>query len=167
MNIFVLGYDPATAARYHADKHVVKMITETCQMLSTCLREKGDDNELLYERTHTNHPCNVWLRESDGNFAWLTQLLASLIDQYDRRFGLPNKFVRAREILEYCQEKVVHDEAMTPFRLCMPDEYKVEGNPVASYRNYYIGEKAGFATWRNDAPDWWEMAILKHQWERA
>lgn len=35
VNIFYLDHDPAVAARYHCDKHVVKMVTETAQLLST------------------------------------------------------------------------------------------------------------------------------------
>ena len=35
MNIFVLDEDPIKAAAYHCNKHVVKMIIECAQMLST------------------------------------------------------------------------------------------------------------------------------------
>jgi hypothetical protein len=35
MNIFALSLDPKVAAQGHGDKHVVKMILETCQMLYT------------------------------------------------------------------------------------------------------------------------------------
>ena len=35
MNIFVLHWKPRKAARWHVDKHVVKMILETCQLLYT------------------------------------------------------------------------------------------------------------------------------------
>lgn len=35
MNLFVLSFHPKIAARYHLDKHVVKMILEACQLLYT------------------------------------------------------------------------------------------------------------------------------------
>lgn len=35
MNIFVLHWKPRKCARWHVDKHVVKMILETCQLLYT------------------------------------------------------------------------------------------------------------------------------------
>ena len=35
MNIFVLDENPYLAAQYHNNKHVVKMILETAQLLST------------------------------------------------------------------------------------------------------------------------------------
>jgi hypothetical protein len=39
--------------------------------------------------------------------------------------------------------------------LAMPDEYKIPGDPVASYRAYYVGEKLKFATWRHsEKPEW-------------
>ena len=38
MNIFVLDMNPVTAAQMQCDKHVVKMIVESAQMLSTAHR---------------------------------------------------------------------------------------------------------------------------------
>ena len=38
MNIFYLHENPEICAEYHCDKHVVKMILETAQMLSTAHR---------------------------------------------------------------------------------------------------------------------------------
>ena len=38
MNIFILSDEPTKAAREHNDKHVVKMILESGQMLSTAHR---------------------------------------------------------------------------------------------------------------------------------
>ena len=43
MNIFVLDDDIEKCARYHCDKHVVKMILESAQMLSTVSRENGGE----------------------------------------------------------------------------------------------------------------------------
>lgn len=41
MNIFVLDYNPQKAALYHCDKHVVKMILESAQILSSICRLKN------------------------------------------------------------------------------------------------------------------------------
>jgi len=54
-----------------------------------------------------------------------------------------------------------------PFPQCMPDQYKVEGDPVAAYRNYYKGEKAYFARWNKGraSPEWWDddmQNFVKH-----
>lgn len=42
---------------------------------------------------------------------------------------------------------------------CMPDHCKVGGDSwedvIASYRNYYHIEKAHFATWKRNKPNWY------------
>jgi len=164
MNIFVLDNDPSLAARYHCDKHVVKMITETCQLLSTFLRSKGHTNSILYKSTHINHSCNVWLRESPANFMWLVSLLAGLLIQYRIRYNKFDTFIHAEEIhtyaynigCDYIFAGYNMKDHMTPFKLCMPEQYKVEGDPVTSYRNYYIAEKKDFCEWKNEIPEWWK-----------
>jgi hypothetical protein len=36
----------------------------------------------------------------------------------------------------------------------MPDEYKAS-NAIQSYRNYYVGDKKSFASWKNrETPTW-------------
>jgi len=38
----------------------------------------------------------------------------------------------------------------------MPEQYKVPGDPVKAYRNYYMGEKRHFASWTHRRPpEWW------------
>ena len=70
MNIFMLDKDPVKAAQYHCDKHVVKMILETGQLLSTAWRMiDGDefaDSRGMYKCTHKNHPSAVWARETNN-----------------------------------------------------------------------------------------------------
>jgi len=39
----------------------------------------------------------------------------------------------------------------------MPDQYKSQ-DAVEAYRNYYLGEKAGFAKWTNrEIPEWFTL----------
>jgi hypothetical protein len=41
----------------------------------------------------------------------------------------------------------------------MPEQYRNEKDPVAAYRSYYLGAKAGIAEWRHSAmPEWWVAA---------
>lgn len=68
MNIFVLDSDPEIAAKYHTDKHVIKMILESAQMMSTVVRYVGLDAG--YKSTHLNHPCTIWARTSLSNWLW-------------------------------------------------------------------------------------------------
>ena len=56
MNIFVLSKNPQIAAHLHCDKHVVKMILETAQLLYSAHPVIPGG----YKRTHVNHPCAVW-----------------------------------------------------------------------------------------------------------
>ena len=55
MNIFYLSHDPEEAAQYQYNKHVVKMILESAQLLCTAHRELGND-DVPYKSTHKNHP---------------------------------------------------------------------------------------------------------------
>ena len=50
MNIFVLHKNPIEAAKMACDKHVVKMILETAQMLCTVAHAHGF--EAQYRATH-------------------------------------------------------------------------------------------------------------------
>ena len=45
----------------------------------------------------------------------------------------------------------------------MPDECKVPGDSVASYRKYYIMKKHRFATWKNKLPpQWYSEGCIKY-----
>ncbi|WP_218143944.1 hypothetical protein [Nitrosomonas marina] len=56
-----------------------------------------------------------------------------------------------REISDLTYELV----GLTPFAQAMPDKYKVPGNAVKAYRQFYVGEKLGFAKWtKRNIPKW-------------
>lgn len=72
MNLFYLSVDPEEAARFHCDKHVVKMIVEYAQLLSTCHRIlDGTPTSIEYtdDRLHASsgevrqraHTKQMWL----------------------------------------------------------------------------------------------------------
>jgi hypothetical protein len=66
MNIFVLDRNPIQAARYHNDKHCIKMILEHTQMLSTAIRVCSHDQvDGVYKIAHLNHP---WSDKQDQTF---------------------------------------------------------------------------------------------------
>lgn len=54
MNIFVLSTNPVECASFHNDKHVVKMIVEYAQLLSSVHRVYGYD--VGYKLTHKTIP---------------------------------------------------------------------------------------------------------------
>ena len=157
MNIFYLDRDPVIAAQMMCDKHVVKMILESAQMLSTAHRViDGDDyaNERgLYKMAHKNHPSTIWVRSSDEHYKWLYKLMLSLMEEYTYRYGKHHATERLIEPLRLLPTSIENNGFTDPPQ-CMPD-YCKKDDVVSSYQNYYIEEKSGFATWKSRAvPEW-------------
>lgn len=152
MNIFVLDLDIKKCAQFHCDQHVVKMILESVQMLCTVLNKKG--YQTPYKSTHVKHPCVLWLEDSYDNFLWLKELTVALNEEYKFRYQkqTDHKSMTAlAEIIDYQYEK----RGLTEFPQAMPDEFKVQGDAVQAYRNFYLGDKARFAKWsKRPAPSW-------------
>ena len=182
MNIFWLSLNVALCAQYHCDKHVVKMILEYAQLLSTAhhiLDGKKEErfnsngktlmpkyqhpNTTLYKPTHINHPCSVWTRKTSGNYQILYQLFCTLCDEYTHRYGKIHKTdSKLREILKNVP-KNIHIGEMTPPAIAIADKslkiHSLDGKYyiVESYRNYYNVEKRKFAKWTNrEIPDWFK-----------
>lgn len=155
MNIFVLDENTDICAEYHNDKHVVKMILESAQMLSTAVRSTGVDAG--YKSTHLNHPCNIWVRESIWNWWWLFDLAYSLHNEWQYRFDHPeHKKHKSFEVILSLPEPKLPDLGLTPFAQAMPDEYKSD-DAVEAYRNYYMNEKDHLAGWKKrNKPEWYK-----------
>ena len=71
MNIFYLDEDPFEAARLQYNKHVVKMILESAQMLCTAHHHYESSVDIPYKKAHYNHPSTKWTRENASNYSWL------------------------------------------------------------------------------------------------
>ena len=91
MNIFHLDKDPKICAEYHCDRHVVKMILETAQMLSTAYRKHCGDDDNLYKSAYPKHPMTIWVGESVENFNYAHLLGKELGLQYYKRYGRIHK----------------------------------------------------------------------------
>ena len=152
MNIFILDSDPETAAQQQCDKHVVKMVLETAQMLCAA----WPSGEAPYKRTHAKHPCTLWALESLQNFEWLINHGLALAAEYRKRYGRSHKSERVIDwVCERYYDLDLPQIGLTPFAQAMPDEYK-QDDPVAAYRAYYQGEKSDIAVWKHsEAPEWW------------
>lgn len=163
MNIFVLHIDPQKAAEYHMDVHVIKMILESAQMLSTVARRyEVPSSTQGYRSTHKNHPCTVWAAASFQNWLWLYELWLCLCREYEYRYNKVHKtYITKYEILTQCKKELrnaMPHKGLTIFAQAMPAMYKVPGNPVAAYRKYYLAKKvtmfrAGYRKTR-PAPKW-------------
>lgn len=159
MNIFVLNQDPRQAARDHCDRHVIKMVTEYAQLLSTAHHVLNPYDTRGFKSTHVNHPCSVWVRSGDENYRWLYELYDALGKEYQRRYLKDHaSYMLHRFTLKELPEGI--PKGATHFVLAMPDKYK-SPNPVKAYHNYYVGEKSYFATWKPPAtvPHWYNELI--------
>lgn len=176
MNIFYLDKDPILAARYHCDKHVVKMILESAQLLSTAHRvldgEEGVKlssngrklktwilpdyrEEILYKATHVNHPSAKWVRESRPNYIWLTDLADALLYEYANRYARGHACIGILNDLQWFLPDNLPDGEFSEPPQAMPEYCQVPGDSVQAYRNYYINEKKDIAEWRYSAiPEW-------------
>ena len=165
MNIFYLDKDPYLAACYHCDKHVVKMILETCQILASVHHRWGNGHNVTYKETHKNHPSTKWAGDSNANYLWLVKLGKYLLLEYADRYGKTHKCnTYLYGELESPPKNMYIGGSLEPAfcapPACMPDEYKVGQEPrtkeetVESYRNYYLGAKADIAKWKlGNVPD--------------
>jgi hypothetical protein len=141
MNIFFLDFNPRKAANYHCDKHVVKMILETAQLLYSAHWITNQDKlpEIAYRKTHPNHPCAIWTRESLANYTWLCELGMALCEEYTFRYDKVHKTQNHITWLSL-NPPDIPSLGVTTIRQAMPDEYK-RPNPVDGYRTYYCENK--------------------------
>lgn len=151
MNIFYLHDAPKPCAAMHTDKHVVKMILEYAQLLSTAHYVcDGATPEGMYKPTHINHPSAIWVRKSEHNYKWLCYLLIYLCSEYTYRYSKVHKV--EREGLCYLLlknvPKNIGKELWSEPTPAMPDEYKVKDDSIASYRKYYASAKTHLHSWK-------------------
>lgn len=183
MNIFALDNCPQTAAQYHCDKHVVKMILEYAQLLSTAHRlldgkevegktatgrkvkrwtlsdSEADARMLL--ASHVNHPCAVWTRHSKENYEWLYQLMVNLMQEYTYRYGKIHSIEKRCRTILATPPKNIKSDCLTELPQAMPDHCKISNQPVPAYRSYYNIEKKRFAKWtKRPRPRWFTPTTL-------
>ena len=143
MNIFHLHECPDKAARLQYNKHVVKMILESAQMLCTahhCYGDKYQVENVPYKQAHLNHPSTVWTRRSKSTYMWLYNHMMALGDEYTKRYGKTHlSITKCKDFLAIPPRHIQGDDWCQPPQ-AMPDEYKTECS-IQAYWNYYIGEK--------------------------
>ena len=143
MNIFYLDKCPDKAARLQYNKHVVKMILESAQMLCTahhCYGDKDQIENVPYKQAHLNHPSTKWTRRSKSTYMWLYNHMIALGDEYKKRYGKTHlSITKCKDFLAIPPRHIQGDDWCQPPQ-AMPDEYKTECS-IQAYWNYYIGEK--------------------------
>jgi len=178
MNIFILDNDPVIAAQEQCDKHVVKMIVESAQMLSTVHRmldgvmerrpsksgamlqywKLNDQREsILYKACHFNHPSTVWTRESKANYQWHYKHFIALCDEYTYRYGkVHSTDTKLRIALQQIPTNIP-EKHMTPFKLAMGSNPEcILEDAVESYRRFYETKQKRFTmVWtKRPVPKW-------------
>ena len=176
MNIFYLHKDPDICAEYHCDKHVLKMIIEYAQLLSTAHRMLDGEEEkvlsnsgkrmvtnfkldykrdtLIYKVAHANHPSNIWVRSSSEHYMWLWKLWHYLCVEYTNRYGKVHMtWKKLRGVLSDLPNNIDKNVGFQEPPQCMPDDCK-EISAVKAYRKFYKAHKREFATWKNGTPTW-------------
>lgn len=155
MNIFHVHKDPVLAAQMMCDKHVVKMILESAQMLATVNHKCG--KKATYKPTHANHPSTLWAGKSKSNYNWLKSHGIALCHEYTHRYKKVHKSEQYF-LTEFDCPDTIPELGLTEFAQAMPDEYK-DSDPVLAYRKYYLGAKKEFAKWTNrDIPAWFDYS---------
>ena len=159
MNIFMLHQEPQIAAQYHCDKHVIKMVLESAQLLCTALNTVHGKQVMPYKSTHINHPCAIWVRESRDNALWLVELTAALNAEYKYRYGKTHKVYSSG--LAAALESVPNNMSSNVWTIppsAMAKEYIVSDDPVTNYRNYYINGKKHLHKWsKRSIPNWMQL----------
>ena len=127
------------------DRHVVKIILESAQLLSTAHREldgnEWADSHSLYKTTHKNHPSAVWARSGKPHYDWLYDHFVALCNEYSYRYGkIHLSDEKFRRVLDYAPPSILHTEFTEPPQ-CMPDEYKHD-DTVTAYQDYYRLDKS-------------------------
>ena len=140
MNIFYLDKCPEKAAKLQYNKHVVKMILESAQMLCTAHHHFGRGDSVPYKKAHYNHPSTIWVRENHYQYQWLYWHMIALGDEYKKRYNKEHlSITKCKECLSFSPYGISLGKFNQPPQ-CMPNEYKDKCS-VQAYWNYYIGEK--------------------------
>jgi hypothetical protein len=157
MNIFAIENNKAgdidwiKSAQSQDNYRVVKMILESCQILSTVLNEQGI--KAPYRSFNPKHPSCLWAAESSDNFTNLVIHCAAMIEEYEDRF---NKIHKCKAVLNniinlFDASKFITDKP-TPLKMAMPNNFRSD-NIVESYRRFYAS-KPRIRYPRNKIPSW-------------
>ena len=156
MNIFYLHEDPKLAASYVYDKHKVKMILESAQMLCTAhhhyAEKLGYDNSYIpYKKAHYNHPSTIWCRENSRQYYWLFHHMIALGNEYTKRYNKTHLTItKCFDALKNCPVGMPLGGKFKQPPQCMPDEFK-RSNAIHGYWRYYIIDKRKICN-KNETP---------------
>lgn len=183
MNIFVTSRKTAQCAAMLDDVRLRKMIVESCQMLSTVMRQqhgtrdtlvtwtrgpKEDYPVLPFERrddglymqqidlvSHPHHPCTIWSQRPD-HFIWHVKLLLAMLDEYEYRFDKQSKCID--RIPHYIEHINVFFGGLANYK---PPEWFQNSS---AYQNNEFATV--FEAYQQTMLDKWESDSIKLTWTR-
>lgn len=144
MNIFYLDPSPRRSVDFMSDKHIVKMVLESAQLLCTAhqiLDSKTHiDGVELYKVAHKNHPSSIWVRSNKHHYNWLYEHFVELSNEYTQRYKKTHTtYSKLSHVLSKPPENIPQKKFELPPQ-CMPDQYKNKST-VKAYLTYYANEK--------------------------
>ena len=156
MNIFILHLFPQKAAKMACDRHSIKMVLESGQLLCSGVLLNG--GTAPYKLCHEHHPSTKWVAQSKENWDWLKEYALALCEEYTHRYG---RTLKTQSVIESLNGDCIPSHGLTEFPQAMPDEYKNE-DVVVAYRNYYRYGK----TYMNKGlgPQWLKDPSRKPSW---
>ena len=182
MNLFFIDKYLEKNANSLCDKHVVKMILETAQLLYSAWHTRSTvpaSNLKPYRLTHKNHPMAIWVRECEANYTYTCYYGLLLCAEYTQRYNKYHKTEahirqllqwgfpplqnsieppKKQAVISYAYKDICHGIDRIP--LCMDEQYYVrdqEGHLLGteSYRNYYKSKQDKFSMqWKLNKPTW-------------
>lgn len=148
LNVFACDPSPVASAQALADRHVIKMVLETAQVLSTVAVSKGL-GEGLYRPTHKNHPVVKQCIADPLYLGWTALHGLALAEEYQRRFERVHKSARIIHDAIERLSPTTPNNSIVVFPLVMPDEFKSE-DPHESYQRYL---RVKYRSWKK-YPRW-------------
>lgn len=151
MNIFVLDDDPKKIPLMMCDQHVVKMILESAQMLSTVHRIYKN-TDVPCKSTHIKHPCTIWVSKNYKHYMWLKDHWIALMEEYNYRY---NKIHIYNQHIKKLQNPPTYipDINFNTFALAMPKEFQNPKDPILSYRKFYANKKFVLRYTKREPPE--------------
>ena len=158
MNIFAIEGNVSTgevdwiaSGKSQDNYRVVKMILESCQILSTALNQQG--LSAPYRSFNPKHPSCLWAAESSANFENLVKHTRAMLEEYTERFGKVHKCEQVlSKIVSMYDSRRFPTNRPTTLRMAMPEHFKSD-NVVLSYRKYYAS-KPRMRYPSNKVPKW-------------
>ena len=185
MNIFILSEEReplvhyAQQAQYHIDKHVVKMIAESTQMLVTAVSGRvkiASEIELVLvshlpckplSASMTKHPCTIWTCASIENFNYLACLALQLCHEHQYRYPLSAEHAYMPwlvTLVDHLTRSGFGPTANLPTQFAVAvkdaDKRSVATDHFTAldiYRDYYVRDKRSFATWKKRMKPMWYL----------